>query len=94
MMVIQVSKQQQIILVASLLVANVDAELAQSMGQFYPLFVSHGICTVKQLVNATGRDKEVVADRLKRLTDLGYLEREHYRAWKLNVDAILALNKR
>ncbi len=57
-------------------------------------FVNYGICTVKQLAEVTQRDKSVVADRLKSLTDLGYLEREHYRGWKLNVDRILALNKR
>lgn len=92
-MSVRVSRQQQILLVASLLVEGVDAELAQSMGQFYPVFLKSGFCTVKQLAEITNRDKSIIADRLERLTQLGYLEREHYRAWRLNVDAILALNK-
>lgn len=92
-----VSRQQRLILMASLIDAGVAFELVEAMGKFYPIFLRRAYAGVNDIVEDLDDPKwtrDVVLNRITRLTQEGYLEKEHYRAWRLNVDKILSLNKR
>lgn len=96
MQIVDVSRQQRLILMASMLDAKVPCELVQAMGLFYGLFLKHGFLGVSEIVQELGDpewSRDVVLNRVNRLTDLGFLEKEHYRAWRLNIDKILELNR-
>lgn len=93
---VDVSRQNRLILMASLIAEGVDCELVRAMGLFYGLFLRHSFLNVNEIVqelNDPEWSRDVVLNRVNRLTDLGYLEKEHYRAWRLNVDKIMELNR-
>lgn len=94
---VDVSRQQRLILMASMIDVDVDLDLVRAMGRFYGLFLKHSFLGVNEIVQELGNDpdwsRDVVLNRITRLTDLGYLEKEHYRAWRLNIDKIMELNR-
>lgn len=91
-----VSLHQHIILMARMIIVGEDLKLVQALGKFYPAFLRYGDLGVNDLVNELNDpawSRDIVHDRLQSLTQAGYLEKEHYRAWRLNVDKILSLNR-
>lgn len=93
---VDLSRQQRLILMASLIDAGVECELVRAMGRFYGLFLEHGFLGVNELVQELDDpewSRDVVLNRVNRLTEIGYLNKYHYRAWQLNIDKIMELNR-
>ena len=89
----RVSNQQISILMAKMILEGaVSLESVEAMKHIYPVAIRKNGFSIEDVVNQSGLSRSAATLRVKNLTEAGYLRKDHYRAWSLNVDRILKLN--
>jgi len=88
-----IRRHQAALLVAHMLLDGVELSAIQFMIKMYSLFLNQTYASGKDMAKACGISPQAAVVHIRRLTNAGYLNRDHYRAWSISDSYLTQLNK-
>lgn len=88
-----IRKHQTALLIAHMLLDEIPLATIRFLAKVYPLFLDQPMATAREMAKAYQCAPSSASRHIHKLTDIGYFERVHYRAWEINSSYLTQLNK-
>ncbi len=88
-----VRKHQAAFLIAHMIIADIPLAVIRFLVKVYPLFLDKPQATAREMAAMYCCSPQAAGKHIHKLTQLGFFERVHYRAWEINASYLTTLNK-
>lgn len=88
-----IRRHQAALLAGHMLLDNIEIGAIRFMLKVYPLFLEQRQAGGKEMAAACNITPQAAVKHIKNLTDAGYLNRIHYRAWEISDSYLTQLNR-